>query len=157
MGLVYLLSLVSLYDVPGEKQPSVSFDPRPSLYFHILSTQLIFLPYATGRVELRIFLIIYLITLPLQLITNGSLLQQGTTPLVALTAIHVGAVVALFWSLLANAIVATQIVEDGTLSSIVVRPFLSLSRLSELRFFESSSIVCGFRVEMRIVYPCLYL
>lgn len=64
-------------------------------------------------------------TLPLQLITNGSLLEQGTTPLVALTAIQAGFVVALFWALLANAIVATQVVEDGTLSSLVVRtPFL---------------------------------
>jgi hypothetical protein len=79
----------------------------------------------TGRIELRIFLVIYLITLPLQLITNGSLLQQGSTALVALTAIHVGAVVALFWSLLANAIVATQVVEDGTFASLVVCSFLA--------------------------------
>ncbi|KAF8893736.1 chitin synthase III catalytic subunit-domain-containing protein [Gymnopilus junonius] len=43
----------------------------------------------------------------------------GSTALVALTAIHVGSVVALFWSLLANAIVATQVVEDGTLASLV--------------------------------------
>jgi hypothetical protein len=74
---------------------------------------------AVGRIELRTFLIIYLITLPLQLITNGALLEQGSTALVALTAVHVGAVVALFWALLANAIVATQVVEDGTLSSMV--------------------------------------
>jgi hypothetical protein len=41
--------------------------------------------------------------------------------LVVLTAIHAGLVATLFWTLLANAIVATQIVEDGTLSSIIVR------------------------------------
>jgi hypothetical protein len=74
-----------------------------------------------GRVELRTFLTIYLITLPLQLITTGSLLTQGSTTLVALTAIHAGAVTALFWGLLANAIVATQVVEDGTMSSLIVR------------------------------------
>jgi Chitin synthase export chaperone len=74
-----------------------------------------------GRVELRTFLLIYLITLPLQLITTGSLLTQGSTPLVVITAIHAGAVTALFWALLANGIVATQIVEDGTLSSLIVR------------------------------------
>ncbi|KAH9486153.1 Chitin synthase export chaperone [Psilocybe cubensis] len=74
---------------------------------------------AVGRIELRTFLTLYLLTLPLQLITTGSFLEQGSTPLVALTAIHAGAVVALFWSLLANAIVATQVVEDGTLASLV--------------------------------------
>ncbi|KAF8174957.1 chitin synthase III catalytic subunit [Pholiota molesta] len=74
---------------------------------------------AVGRVELRTFLTLYLFTLPLQLITTGSLLEQGSTPLIAITAIHAGAVVALFWALLANAIVATQVVEDGTLASLV--------------------------------------
>jgi hypothetical protein len=63
----------------------------------------------------------YLLTLPLQILTNGSVIEQGTTPLVALTAIHAGLVATLFWTLLANAIVATQIVEDGTLSSLIVR------------------------------------
>ncbi|PPR03972.1 hypothetical protein CVT24_008320 [Panaeolus cyanescens] len=80
---------------------------------------------AVGRVELRSFLTLYLITLPLQLITNGALLEQGSTALVVLTAIHVGAVVALFWALLANAIVATQIVEDGTWASMA--PFYIFS------------------------------
>jgi hypothetical protein len=68
---------------------------------------------------------LYLFTLPLQLITTGSLLEQGSTALVAITALHVGAIVALFWALLANAIVATQVVEDGTLASLVVRSPLS--------------------------------
>lgn len=43
-----------------------------------------------GRVEFRIFLILYLVTLALQLITTGSFLRQGTTALVAITAIHAG-------------------------------------------------------------------
>jgi hypothetical protein len=73
-----------------------------------------------GRSELRIFLALYLVTLPLQILTMGSLITQGSPALVALTAIHAGTVAALFWSLLANAIVATQVVEDGTLSSLVV-------------------------------------
>jgi hypothetical protein len=75
-----------------------------------------------GRIELRAFLVVYLITLPLQLITTGSFLEQGTTSLVVFTAIHAGAVAALFWTLLGNALVATQIVEDGTPSSLIVRP-----------------------------------
>ncbi|KIK06332.1 hypothetical protein K443DRAFT_674320 [Laccaria amethystina LaAM-08-1] len=74
---------------------------------------------AVGRVELRTFLGLYLLTLPLQLLTTGSLLEQGSTALVVLTAIHAGVVAGLFWALLANAIVATQVVEDGTLSSLV--------------------------------------
>ncbi|KAI6003023.1 chitin synthase III catalytic subunit [Pisolithus albus] len=74
---------------------------------------------AVGRTEIRILFFIYLATLPLQLLTTGSLLQQGSTALVALTAIHAGLVATLFWWLLGNAIVATQIVEDGTLSSII--------------------------------------
>ena len=35
---------------------------------------------------------------------------------------HAGVVAALFWGLVANAVVATQIVEDGTWSSLVVCP-----------------------------------
>lgn len=75
---------------------------------------------AVGRVELRLFLVLYLLTLPLQLVTTGSFIQQGSTALTVLTAIHAGIVAATFWALLGNAIVSTQIVEDGTLSSIIV-------------------------------------
>ncbi|KAI6121995.1 chitin synthase III catalytic subunit [Pisolithus sp. B1] len=57
------------------------------------------------RSEIRILFFIYLATLLLQLLTTGSLLEQGSTALVALTAIHAG--------------LATQVVEDGTLSSII--------------------------------------
>ncbi|EJD02533.1 uncharacterized protein FOMMEDRAFT_141532 [Fomitiporia mediterranea MF3/22] len=74
---------------------------------------------AVGRSELRVFLVLYLLTLPFQLVTTGSIIQQGTTALVVLTAIHAGLVASLFWALLANGLVATQIVEDGTLSSLV--------------------------------------
>jgi hypothetical protein len=56
----------------------------------------------------------------LQLLTTGGVLRQGSTALVALTAVHAGVVAALFWGLLANAVVATQVVEDGTWSSLVV-------------------------------------
>lgn len=73
-----------------------------------------------GRVELRTFLTFYFLSVAFQLVTTGSFLEQGTGALVILTAIHAGMVVALFWSLLANAIVATQVVEDGTLASLIV-------------------------------------
>jgi hypothetical protein len=81
---------------------------------------------AVGRIEIRVFFILYFITLPLQLVTTGSFITQGSTALVVISSIHAGAVVALFWSLLANALVATQVVEDGTLSSLIPFYFLSL-------------------------------
>ncbi|KAG6896811.1 hypothetical protein C0992_005911 [Termitomyces sp. T32_za158] len=74
---------------------------------------------AVGRIELRTLLAVYALTLPLNAITTGSFIKQGSTALVVLTAIHAGLVVAFFWGLLANALVATQIVEDGTWSSLV--------------------------------------
>jgi len=82
---------------------------------------------AVARVELRNMLILYFITLPFQLITNGSLLKQGSTGLVILTAIHAALVATLFWALLANALISTQVVEDGTMSSLV--PFFIFSLL----------------------------
>ena len=75
---------------------------------------------------MRIFLILYLLTLPLQLLTTGAILEQGTKSLVIFTAIHAGLIAALFWGLLANALVATQIVEDGTASSLIVRRLVIL-------------------------------
>src|SRR5271170_6961725 len=79
-----------------------------------------FFHFTIGRVEIRLFFAFYFITLPLQLISTGSLLTQGSTPLVAISAIHAGAVAALFWALLGNAMVALQVVEDGSLSSLIV-------------------------------------
>ncbi|KAI0703333.1 chitin synthase III catalytic subunit [Earliella scabrosa] len=80
---------------------------------------------AVGRVEFRIFLIFYLVTLPLQLITTGSFLEQGSTALTAITAVHAGFVAATFWALLGNAIVSTQVVEDGTISSLLPFDFFA--------------------------------
>ncbi|KAG6335860.1 hypothetical protein ID866_3225 [Astraeus odoratus] len=74
---------------------------------------------AVGRTEIRAFFVLYLLTLPFQILTTGSVLEQGSTPLVVLTAIHAALVATLFWTLLGNAIVATQVVEDGTLSSLI--------------------------------------
>ncbi len=59
----------------------------------------------------------YLITLPLQLLSTGAFLEQGSTALTAISAVHAGFVAATFWALLGNAIVSTQVVEDGTMSS----------------------------------------
>ncbi|KAI0246342.1 chitin synthase III catalytic subunit [Lactifluus subvellereus] len=95
----------------------------------VLILRLIYLSHhrkaAVGRVEIRAFLVVYLFTLPLQLLTTGSFLKQGSTTLVVLTALHAGTVAALFWTLLGNALVATQVVEDGTPSSLI--PFYLLA------------------------------
>lgn len=77
-------------------------------------------PSLTGRIELRLFLVLYFLSLPFQLLTTGSVLEQGSLGLTVITAIHGGIVAALFWGLLANALVATQVVEDGTFSSLIV-------------------------------------
>lgn len=53
-----------------------------------------------------------------------------------LTAIHAGLVVTLFWALLGNAIIATQIIEDGTLSSLIVRFPSFPRRFENLHHFE---------------------
>jgi hypothetical protein len=74
---------------------------------------------AVGRIELCTFLVLYFLTLAFQLVTTGSFLEQGSIPLTIVTAIHAGLVIALFWTLLANAIVATQVVEDGSMSSLI--------------------------------------
>ncbi|KAG6875149.1 hypothetical protein C0993_010582 [Termitomyces sp. T159_Od127] len=43
---------------------------------------------AVGRIELRTLLAVYAVTLPLNAITTGSFIRQGSTALVVLTAIH---------------------------------------------------------------------
>jgi len=74
---------------------------------------------AVGRVEFRIFLATYVLSLVLQILTTGSYLEQGSSALTALTAIHAGVVATLFWFLLANSLISTQFVEDGTLSALL--------------------------------------
>lgn len=83
---------------------------------------LITLARPVGRVEFRIFLGLYALSLPFQLLTTGSLLEQGSTALTVLTAIHAGIVAALFWMLVGNALISFQLVDDGTMASVVVSP-----------------------------------
>jgi len=80
---------------------------------------------AVARVEFRFFLFLYLISLVFNLLTTGSIFEQGSKTLTILTAIHAGIVSALFWTLVGNAIVSTQLVEDGTPSALV--PFYALT------------------------------
>jgi len=66
---------------------------------------------AVGRVELRLLFMAYALHSALSVITMSSILEQGTTALAVLSAIHVAVVASLFWILLGNALIATQIVE----------------------------------------------
>jgi len=108
---------------------------------------------SSARIEFRVFLATYILTLILQILTLGAYFEQvcwlfigasyrlhtnrfvllslcvqfflssfvqGSAHLAALTAIHAGSVAALFWFLVANAIVSTQIIEDGTPASVIV-------------------------------------
>ncbi|KZP13292.1 hypothetical protein FIBSPDRAFT_936444 [Athelia psychrophila] len=59
----------------------------------------------------------------------------GGTPLVVLTGSHAGIVAALFWSPLANGIVATQVVEDGSACSII--PFTAIA----VAFFAATTYI----------------
>jgi hypothetical protein len=90
---------------------------------------------AVARVELRAMFTLYAASLIFQLLTSGSLLQQGTKALVVLTALHMGTIAAFFWYLLGNAIVATQVVEDGTMASLV--PFHGMALL----FFAATTYI----------------
>jgi hypothetical protein len=73
---------------------------------HLLSMRVPLPP--PGHIEICIFPILCLLTLPFQLLTTGSFLEQGTKALVALTAVHARLVAALFWVLLANALVVLE-------------------------------------------------
>jgi Chitin synthase export chaperone len=98
-----------------------------------------------GRSEFRIFLALYLVSLPLQLLTTGSVIQQGSTGLVVLTALHAGVIAALFWALLGNAIISTQLVEDGTLSSLIVSVHFGTQTqiVDSLFYCTAFTSICG--------------
>jgi Chitin synthase export chaperone len=62
-----------------------------------------------GQIEIRGMLVLYAVSLLLQALTTASILEQGSWPLLVLTAIQAGVVVSFFWLLLANALLATQV------------------------------------------------
>ena len=62
---------------------------------------------------MRAMLILYTVSLVSQAVTTASILEQGSIPLLVLTAVHAGVVAAFFWTLLATALVATQVCEHS--------------------------------------------
>ncbi|KAF8653246.1 hypothetical protein AX16_004074 [Volvariella volvacea WC 439] len=60
---------------------------------------------AFARIEFRVLLALYGLSLLLQLLTIGSFLKQGSTSLVVITAVHLGILSTTFWALFAFALV----------------------------------------------------
>jgi len=99
--------------------------------------------FSVGYMEFQAFLLLYGITLALQLLSTGALLEQGSTILVVITAFHAGAIAALFCVLLGNAIVATQVVEDGAPRLLALLGFITLAVLV-LTTYISMDIAFGY-------------
>ncbi|KAK0543887.1 hypothetical protein OC846_005765 [Tilletia horrida] len=74
---------------------------------------------AVARQEMKILFLTYAAILPLQLLTSGSLLKQGSETLVVFTAMQEALQSCLYWVLLACAVVLTQVVDDGGAASLV--------------------------------------
>ncbi|KAG6826732.1 hypothetical protein H0H87_006556 [Tephrocybe sp. NHM501043] len=99
-----------------------------------------------GPLEIRTLLGLYAVTVPLTAITTGAFLQGGNA-LVVLTVLHAGFLASFFWALLANALDVTQMVDDGTWSSLVsarmvlVRPGSMHACTSRLQITGSTATV----------------
>ncbi|GAA5856480.1 hypothetical protein JCM8547_008764 [Rhodosporidiobolus lusitaniae] len=74
---------------------------------------------AVGRTEITVFFILYAAVQGAQLADNSALLRAGSLALTWVTAVHVGLLVALFWVLVWVAGLSLQIIEDGTLFSLI--------------------------------------
>ncbi|PWN54208.1 hypothetical protein IE53DRAFT_2638 [Violaceomyces palustris] len=74
---------------------------------------------AVGRQEVKVLVVTYWLTLPLQILASGSLLEQGSLAISIITAILEALQLSVFWSLLACGIISTQVVEDGTMASLL--------------------------------------
>lgn len=78
---------------------------------------------AVARLEIFILFLLYSLTCLFQLFDTGSFLKQGEKSIVWLTGIHQGLIVGLFWTLAWVGWLGFQVVEDGTLSSLVPYSF----------------------------------
>ena len=78
---------------------------RSAVCCHLLREFVCLWRMGIARIELLYFLTLYLVSIPLQLVTTSSFLHQGSTALIAVTAVHAGIVAALFWCLLGECIV----------------------------------------------------
>ncbi|SGY38764.1 BQ5605_C003g02067 [Microbotryum silenes-dioicae] len=74
---------------------------------------------AVARKEMQVFLLMFCLVQGAQLADTGALLKVGSTALTWISGVHLGLLVGLFWVLAWLAFLSLQIVEDGTLLSIV--------------------------------------
>jgi len=74
---------------------------------------------AVGRVEMRVLFLMYALVKGAELVDTGGLLRAGSYALTWVSAVHVGLVVALFWTLAWIALLSLQFVEDGTLPALI--------------------------------------
>ncbi|POY70776.1 hypothetical protein BMF94_6187 [Rhodotorula taiwanensis] len=74
---------------------------------------------AVGRVEYTTLFVMYALVQGAQLADNSGLLRQGSLAISWVTAIHTGLLVGLFWNLVWAAFLSLQVVEDGTLFSLI--------------------------------------
>lgn len=74
---------------------------------------------AVGRIEYTILFLMYALVQGAQLADNSGLLRQGSLAISWVTAVHTGLLVGLFWVLVWAAFLSLQIVEDGTLFSLI--------------------------------------
>ncbi|KAK4047280.1 hypothetical protein OIO90_006241 [Microbotryomycetes sp. JL221] len=74
---------------------------------------------AVGRLEMAVLFVMYALVQGAQLADNSGLLRQGSLEIVWVTAVHVGLIVSFFWVLVWVAFLSLQIVEDGTLASLI--------------------------------------
>ncbi|GAA5861883.1 hypothetical protein JCM1840_006863 [Sporobolomyces johnsonii] len=74
---------------------------------------------AVGRVEITILFLMYALVQGAQLADTGALMRAGSVALTWVTSVHVGLLVGLFWVLVWVAFLSLQIVEDGTLISLI--------------------------------------
>ncbi|GAA6062320.1 hypothetical protein JCM10212_006872 [Sporobolomyces blumeae] len=74
---------------------------------------------AVGRVEITVLFVLYALVQGAQLADNSALLRAGSIALTWITAVHTGLLVGLFWVLVWVAFLSLQIVEDGTLLSLI--------------------------------------
>ncbi|OXG41075.1 hypothetical protein C360_00860 [Cryptococcus neoformans Bt15] len=81
---------------------------------------------AVGRAELRLLFVAFGVRSALQIVTMTSLLKQGSKGLVVVSAIHIAIIVVFFWLLLGNALIATQVVEDGTAAALAPLSIFSI-------------------------------
>ncbi|WVQ87834.1 hypothetical protein IAS59_001564 [Cryptococcus gattii] len=81
---------------------------------------------AVGRIELRLLFVAFGVRSAFQIVTMTSLLKQGSKGLVIVSAIHIAIIVVFFWILLGNALIATQVVEDGTAAALVPLSIFSI-------------------------------